>query len=105
MHRKVTLSLRLTALWLLLGVALAQAQAPQKLNYQAIVRDAQGQPLQAGANVNVRFTIHDGTPTGPVVFTETNVAVTNQFGLITQVIGGTLPLNIVNWGSAPNTCR
>lgn len=60
------------------------AQAPQQINYQAVVRNSSGQPLPAGSNVTVRFRIHDGTPTGPVVFQETNTAVTNQFGLITN---------------------
>lgn len=77
----------------------ASAQAPQKLNYQAIVRDAAGNPIVGGTNVTVRFTIHDGSPTGTVVFTETNTAVTNQFGLITQIIGGTSNLAAVNWGN------
>ena len=62
----------------------AQAQAPQKINYQAIVRDASGQPLAGGTNVTVRFRIHDLSPSGAVVFTETNTAITNQFGLIIQ---------------------
>src|SRR4051812_6509262 len=75
------------------------AQAPQKINYQAIVRDGAGQPLQGGTNVTVRFKIHDGSPTGTVVFTETNTAITNQFGLIAQYIGGTSPLSGVNWAS------
>ncbi len=86
----------------LLGILLlsiAQAQAPQVMNYQAVVRDASGNPLTGGTNVTVRFKIHDLSPTGPVVFTETNTATTNQFGLITQHIGGTSPLGAVNWGS------
>ncbi len=77
----------------------AMAQAPQKMNYQAIVRDALGNPLPGGTNVTVRFQIHDQTSTGTVVFQETNTAVTNQFGLITQIIGGTGNLPAVNWGS------
>jgi len=75
------------------------AQAPQKMNYQAIVRDALGNPLPGGTNVTVRFQIHDLTPAGTVVFQETNTAVTNQFGLITQIIGGTGNLAAVSWGS------
>ncbi len=74
------------------------AQVPQGLNYQAIVRNSTGQPLPGGANVSVRFKIHDGSASGPVVFTETNMAVTNQFGLITQAIGGSGNLSVVNWG-------
>ncbi len=90
------LTLLAMALIMLVNV---QAQAPQKINYQAIVRDAAGQPLPGGANITVRFIIHDISPTGAVVFTETNTATTNQFGLITQYIGGTSPLSAVNWAS------
>lgn len=77
----------------------AMAQAPQKMNYQAVVRDASGAPLSGGRNVTVRFQIHDITQGGVVVFQETNTAVTNQFGLITAVIGGTGNLAGVSWGS------
>ena len=39
---------------------IANAQAPQQLNYQAVVRNAQGQPL-ANTSVNFQFQIHDIT--------------------------------------------
>ena len=95
--KKIILSLTLFTLLIME----ATAQAPQKINYQAIVRDALGNSLPGGTNVTVRFRIHDGSPTGAVIFTETNTAVTNQFGLITQVIGGSSPLTGVNWGGGP----
>jgi len=75
------------------------AQSPQQMNYQAIVRDHSGNPLPFGTDVTVRFTIHDLTPTGTAVYVEVNTAVTNQFGLITQIIGGTGNLSVVNWSS------
>jgi hypothetical protein len=77
----------------------AQAQAPQQMNYQAVVRDATGTPLTGGSNVTVRFKIHTTTPTGAVVFTETSTATTNQFGLITLTIGANSPLDSVNWAN------
>ena len=80
---------------------LLQAQAPQTMNYQAVVRDHSGNPLAFGINVTVRFTIHDQTANGTAVFTEVNTAVTNQFGLITQKIGGTSNLSVVNWSNGP----
>ena len=75
------------------------AQAPQLMNYQAVVRDHAGNTLPFGTNVTVRSTIHDLTATGTVVFVEVNTAVTNQFGLITQKIGGTSNLGVINWSS------
>jgi hypothetical protein len=74
------------------------AQAPQQLNYQAIVRNAQGQPV-ANTTVNFQFQIHDGSQSGNVVFTETDTAYTNQFGLATVQIGSGTPLSGIGWGT------
>lgn len=73
------------------------AQAPQMLNYQTVVRNNQGTPM-ANTSVVMRFTIHDGSETGPVVFTENQTLSTNQFGLINTKIGQLGNLAIVNWG-------
>lgn len=77
----------------------ALAQAPQKLNYQAVVRNAGGQPVTAGTNVKLRFTIHDLTATGVTVFTETDTVIANQFGMVMVEIGSYGNLGVVNWGS------
>lgn len=78
------------------------AQAPQKLNYQAVARDNSGGILQ-NQNIGTRFTIHDGSATGNIVYQETQNATTNQFGIFTVVIGGgTLVqgnFSGINWGS------
>lgn len=74
------------------------AQAPQQMNYQAVVRDSSGNALSSGVNVTVFFQIHDKTDTGTVVFQEQQSAVTNQFGLINLQIGSKGNLAIVNWG-------
>jgi hypothetical protein len=79
-------------------VTTAMAQAPQLTNYQAIVRNTQGQPLQ-NTLVNFQFKIHDVSTTGTVVFTETDTATTNQFGLATVQIGNGGNLALVTWGS------
>ena len=85
----------------LLFAAFVSAQAPQGVNYQAVVRNASGQPLPNGTNVSVRFQIHDGSLVGPVVFQETTIATTNEFGLISYAIGSGQNLSVVNWGSGP----
>ncbi len=79
----------------------SMAQAPQQMNYQAIVRNAAGQPLHAGDSVSMRFIIHESTPTGSVAYQETAICVTNQFGLITHAIGSGGNLATVSWGSGP----
>src|ERR1700722_17736777 len=83
---------------ILFFINLLMAQAPQQMNYQAIVRDASGQPLPGGQNVGVRFQIHDATTNGAVVYQETATVQTNQFGLVTYAIGTAGNLTTVNWG-------
>ena len=75
------------------------AQAPELMNYQAVVRDAGGNTLAGGITVSLGFIIHDGTASGNVVFQENGSAVTNQFGLITYQIGTNGNLAIVDWGA------
>jgi len=77
------------------------AQVPQQLNYQAVVRNAQGAVLPDNTPVSLRFTIHDATISGTVVFTEVIPAYTNQFGLVNVQIGSVQYLGAVNWGSGP----
>ena len=75
------------------------AQAPAMLNYQAIVRNAAGNPVAAGTVVNLRFSIHDASANGTVVYTETVPDTANKFGLVTARIGAQGNLSSVNWGS------
>ncbi len=74
------------------------AQAPLQMNYQAVMRDANGVPLSGGTSVLIRFQIHDSTQTGNVVYQETDSVVTNAFGLVTAALGGAGKLNQINWG-------
>ena len=74
------------------------AQAPALIPYQAVVRDAVGQPL-ANANVNARFTIHDGTANGASVWQELQTVSTSALGLFTVQLGSSVSLNNVNWAS------
>ena len=89
--------LHLIFLWTVFsGIWKVNAQVPQMLNYQAVVRDAAGQIL-AGQKVSLRFTLHDGNPDGPVVYQETQPAATNQLGLVNLKIGEIKSLQKVNW--------
>ncbi len=85
----------------LLSLCTAYAQAPQRINYQAVVRDAMG-AVSANAQVSVRFSIHDGSPGGTIVYQEVHSVTTNQFGLMTVAIGSGQTggsLSQVAWGS------
>jgi len=75
------------------------AQSPEAVNYQAVARNLSGVPL-VNQSVDVRFTIHQGSSTGTVVFQETHATSTNQFGLINLAIGGvnTAAFPLINWG-------
>lgn len=74
-------------------------QAPQKMNYQAVVRGANGNPVSAGSVVKLRFSIHDASAVGAVQFVETDTATANQFGLVSVEIGSWSNLANVSWAS------
>lgn len=75
-----------------------QAQSPQLMNYQAIVRNSAGAPLPGNTTISLRLQIHNDSATGAVVFQENGSAVTNQFGLINYAIGSNGNLATVDWG-------
>jgi len=78
------------------------AQSPQGINYQAVARDASGNPL-ASQPVSIEFKIHQTTSGGTVVYDETHSTTTNQFGLFTAIIGqGSIvsgTFSSIPWGS------
>ncbi|HVA97950.1 MAG TPA: hypothetical protein VNG53_03565, partial [Bacteroidia bacterium] len=82
------------------------AQVPQGINYQAVARNSSGAELTNTA-IQVKFTIHTGTASGPIEWEETQSATTNQFGLFSLVIGSGVTTGVgsassfsaINWGS------
>ena len=87
----------------LLAQSLGLPSAPEKINYQAIARDASGNQL-VNQNVSIRFTIRSGSAGGSIAYQETQNLTTNQFGLITTFIGtGTVitgPFSGIGWSSS-----
>jgi len=77
-------------------------QAPSLFKYQSIARDVSGAAL-SNAPIGIRITIHDITPAGTTVFSETHATTTNNFGLFTLSVGngsavvGTI--GGVDWGN------
>lgn len=67
--------------------ASVNAQAPSKINFQGVARDASGSIL-ANSSIGVRFTIKSGSASGTNVYQEVHSATTNQFGLFSLEIGG-----------------
>jgi len=70
------------------------------MNYQAVARDYLG-GIMANTNIEVRFTVHDSSATGPIEYIETHSTTTNQFGLFSVQIGRGTPVSGVfagiNW--------
>jgi hypothetical protein len=85
---------------LLIGItSLAYSQAPQKISYQGVARNASGTVL-ANQPIGIKFDIHQGSASGAIVFTETHTGVsTNGFGLFTTYIGSISNLSVINWAT------
>src|SRR5688572_9929018 len=76
-----------------------KAQAPQQLNYQAVVRNTQGQTQPANTPVLLKFTIHNDSATGPGIYSEIISTTTNAFGLVNVQIGTNASLATVDWSN------
>ncbi len=63
------------------------AQVPQKLSYQAVIRNASGE-LVANQTVGIKFSILEGSVSGTPVYAETHITTTNTNGLVSVDIGG-----------------
>lgn len=87
---------------MMLGLHLVSAQAPEKMSYQAVMRNASGQ-LLASQNVGVKVSILQGSASGTVVYSERLTGVTNANGLISLEIGTGTVLSgtyaTINWPS------
>lgn len=65
----------------------AQATVPGGINYQAVARDNNGDEL-VNTEIEVRFSIRTGSPTGPVVYQEVFTDVTtSRYGVFSLIIG------------------
>jgi hypothetical protein len=64
----------------------AFAQSPQRMSYQAVVRNNSG-VLMANQNVGMKISILQGSETGTAVYVETHTKTTNANGLVTLEIG------------------
>ncbi len=76
------------------------AQSPQKMSYQAVIRDA-GNVLVTSHAVGMRISILQGSVSGTVVYTETQTPTTNANGLVTIEIGVGTGFDAINWASGP----
>jgi len=86
-----------TTLVLLIS-GLLLAQSPALIPYQAIARNASGEPI-ANNTINVRFTMHHGSAGGPLVWQELQTLSTSALGLFTAQLGSSVPFSAVNWSN------
>ena len=62
------------------------AQTPQGINYQAVVRTANG-VIAANSSVTFRFTFREGSAAGAIKYVETFVETTDAYGMANVVLG------------------
>ena len=88
----------------LLVSSIAFSQAPEGINYQAVIRNSTGN-LVASTTVAIRVQVRQSTATGTVVYQERHSVLTTAQGLVNMVIGGGTPqvgtFNGINWGMGP----
>lgn len=92
----------LLTLGIMLGLFIGHAQAPEKMSYQAIMRNGTGQ-LLTNQSIAVKVSVLQGSPAGTLVYSERLTGSTNSNGLISMEIGtGTVlsgTFSTINWPS------
>lgn len=80
------------------------AQAPQRMSYQAVIRNSSNN-LVANSAVRIRISILQGSVSGAVVFSETHAPTSNANGLVSIEIGGGTNISgsfsNINWANGP----
>jgi hypothetical protein len=73
-------------------------QAPEKMSYQAVIRNS-SDALVSSTQIGMEINIRKGSPSGTIVYTETQTPTTNASGLVSVEIGGGAGFSAINWGS------
>lgn len=89
---KKTILLLVIAIIMLSGVEASAQTFPYGINYQAVARDANGNPPPVNTSEPLRFTIYKTSATGAVVWQEIqNALTTNSMGQFSAIIGAGQP--------------
>ena len=110
MNRVISLLLMVTGLFLAGGEAASgQGTVPGGINYQAVARDNNGKEI-VNTDIEVRFTIISGSPTGTEVYQEVFTDVTtSRYGVFSLVIGKGDPVTGtfagIDWSTANHYLR
>ena len=80
------------------------AQAPQKMSYQAVIRNSSN-ALITSAPVGMQISVLQGSSTGTAVYVEMQTPSTNANGLVSVEIGGGTVVfgnfSTINWANGP----
>lgn len=97
---KRIITLLFTTLIVLNGIA----QAPYKMSYQAVIRNASNS-LVINSNVGMRISVLQGSASGSAVYVETQMVSTNTNGLVSLEIGGGTVISgsfsTIDWANGP----
>lgn len=74
------------------------AQTPEKMSYQAVIRDG-SDALVTNTQIGMQINIRKTSPTGSVVYAETQTPTTNANGLVSIEIGGGTGFSSIDWSS------
>jgi len=89
-----------TFLTALILISEAFAQAPQKISYQAVIRDSSDH-LLTNTLLGMKISILQGSITGTEVYSETLNPITNANGLVSIEFGSGPGFNTINWANGP----
>jgi hypothetical protein len=82
----------------ILLAATGWAQSPEKMSYQAVIRNSSN-VLVTNTQVGMQISILQGSASGTVVYTETQMPTTNANGLVSIEIGGGPGFNTIDWSN------
>ena len=80
-----------TVFFAVLITAIGFSQAPQKMSYQAVIRNTSNE-LVKNSPIGMKISILQGSATGTPVYVETQTPTSNANGLVTIEIGGVTPV-------------
>ena len=83
--------------------ATALSQVPEKMSYQAVIRNSSGQLVQ-NSQVGMKISILQGSSSGTPLYSETHTPTTNANGLVTLQIGNgnsTDDFSLIDWKGGP----
>ena len=85
---------------LLLFPALIQAQVPQKMSYQAIIRNNNNE-LVKSTMIRIKISLLKDSIDGRTFYSEIHTPATDENGLISIAIGGGIGFYNIDWSAGP----